>query len=99
MATKKQSPFTEAWLEAGRVIVIGLVTSVLVGLITIFSLPNLEFMEAVKSPITWIIFAQTIGLATLKDMLTAVGKGIDKGMHIEGSNTDNENLEKGLTRF
>lgn len=94
-----KSPSTEGLKEFGRNMIIGVVTTLVIGLIAIFSLSQEEFLLAFKNPLVWYGFGQTAGLFLLKDVLTALTKGVDKGMHIEGKNTDNENLEKGLTRF
>lgn len=98
MATEK-SPSYEGLKQFGRTLLVGTVSTVLVSLIAIFSLGQAEFLVAIQNPLTWYAFGQTVGLFLLKDVLSAIGMGVDKGVHIEGKNTDNETLEKGITGF
>lgn len=94
-----RNPVTEGGKEFARVLIIGLITTVLVQLLAIFALPTETFITSIGSAMTWIIIGQGIGVMVIKDILTALGKGADRTVNVTGTNAGNENMSKGLTRI
>lgn len=78
-------PFVEAIKEVGRVVLLGIIPIIIMGI-------NGSTGEIV---INWkIIVATTVTL-----ILTAILKGVDKDLHLVGKIEDNDTLKKGITQF